>query len=76
MLGSQRSVSRQPQAVQSAAGRPSASAATPGEWQAEAGPAWITALAGPGPGWTRARLDQLWMVKSALSVAGVPSCTW
>ena len=35
-----------------------------------------------GPGWagsqtgSRARLDQLWTLKSALTVAGVPSCTW
>ncbi len=28
------------------------------------------------PGWTRARLGQLWMLKSALSEAGVPICTW
>jgi hypothetical protein len=33
------------------------------------------------PGWIGAgriadRLDQLWMVKSELSVAGVPICTW
>ena len=31
---------------------------------------------GREPDWTRARLDQLWTVKSALAVAGVPSCTW
>jgi hypothetical protein len=33
-------------------------------------------LAGSGPAGSQARLDQLWMVKSELSVAGVPICTW
>ena len=50
-----------------------------GEWPTEAGaggPAWIPALAGPGARPDTARLDQLWTVKSALTVAGVPSCTW
>ena len=28
------------------------------------------------PDWTRARLGQLWTLKPALSVAGVPICTW
>ena len=58
-----------------------ATLAGPRPWLAR-DPGWPATLAGPrpwldrGPAGSRARLDQLWTVKSELSEAGVPICTW